>query len=107
LALEELAPFLDRVGDVDHHAVDLDQGEATPVECLTITRAEGSPVIQVTSTLIICSWTSNPASRMSAYQNKAVVYGLLFDVAAETLIRIAADPKHLGASIGATLVLYT
>jgi hypothetical protein len=42
-----------------------------------------------------------------AYQNKAVVYGLLFDVAAETLLRIAADPKHLGASIGATLVLHT
>jgi hypothetical protein len=42
-----------------------------------------------------------------AYQNKAVVYGLLFDLAAETLIRIAADPKHLGASIGATLVLHT
>ena len=37
-----------------------------------------------------------------AYQNKAVVYGLLFDVAAETLVRIAADPKHLGASIGAS-----
>jgi len=42
-----------------------------------------------------------------AYQNKAVVYGLLFDVAAETMLRIAADPKHLGASIGATLVLHT
>ncbi len=42
-----------------------------------------------------------------AYQNKAVVYGLLFDVAAETLLRIAGDPKHLGASIGATLVLHT
>jgi hypothetical protein len=42
-----------------------------------------------------------------AYQNKAVVYGLLFDVAAETLLTIAADPKHLGASIGATLVLHT
>jgi hypothetical protein len=42
-----------------------------------------------------------------AYQNKAVVYGLLFDVAAETLLRIAADPRHLGASIGATLVLHT
>ena len=41
-----------------------------------------------------------------AYQNKAVVYGLLFDVAAETLMRIAADPKHLGASIGVTLVLH-
>jgi len=42
-----------------------------------------------------------------AYQNKALIYGLLFDVAAETLLSIAADPKHLGASIGATLVLHT
>jgi len=42
-----------------------------------------------------------------AYQNKAALYGLLFDIAAETLLRIAADPKHLGASIGATLVLHT
>ena len=42
-----------------------------------------------------------------AYQNKAVIYGLLFDVAAETLLRIAADPKHLGARVGATLVLHT
>jgi hypothetical protein len=42
-----------------------------------------------------------------AYQNKALLYGLLFDIAAETLLRIAADPKHLGASIGATLVLHT
>jgi hypothetical protein len=42
-----------------------------------------------------------------AYQNKALVYGLLFDVAAETLLRIVADPKHLGARIGATLVPHT
>jgi hypothetical protein len=42
-----------------------------------------------------------------AYYNKAVIYGLLFDVAAETLRTIAADPKHLGAQIGATLVLHT
>jgi hypothetical protein len=42
-----------------------------------------------------------------AYQNKAVIYGLLFDVAAEVLMTIAADPKHLGARIGATLVLHT
>jgi hypothetical protein len=42
-----------------------------------------------------------------AFQNKAVIYGLLFDVAAETLLTIAADPKHLGARIGATLVLHT
>ena len=40
-----------------------------------------------------------------AYQNKAVVYDLLFRKAAETLLTIAADPKHLGARIGATAVL--
>src|SRR3979411_505806 len=35
-----------------------------------------------------------------AYQNKAAVYDLLFRTAAETLLTIAADPKHLGAHIG-------
>jgi hypothetical protein len=42
-----------------------------------------------------------------AYYNKAVIYRLLFEVAAQTLITIAADPKHLGAQIAATLVLHT
>jgi putative transposase/transposase-like zinc-binding protein len=42
-----------------------------------------------------------------AYQNKAVVYDLLFRAAAETLLTIAADPRHLGARIGATAVLHT
>jgi hypothetical protein len=42
-----------------------------------------------------------------AYQNKAVVYDLLLKVAAETLITIAADPKHLGARIGLTAILHT
>lgn len=42
-----------------------------------------------------------------AYTNKAVIYRLLFDVAAETLTTIAGDSKHLGAQIGATLVLHT
>ena len=42
-----------------------------------------------------------------AYTNKELIYGLLFDVAAETLRTIAADPKHLGARIGTTLVLHT
>ena len=42
-----------------------------------------------------------------AYQNKAVVYDLLFRTAAETLVTIAADPKHLGARIGLTAVLHT
>ena len=42
-----------------------------------------------------------------AYHNKAVVYHILFRAAAETLRIIAGDPKHLGAQIGATLVLHT
>jgi hypothetical protein len=42
-----------------------------------------------------------------AYYNKAVVYGLLFEIAAEVLTTIAADPKHLGAQVGVTLVLHT
>ncbi len=42
-----------------------------------------------------------------AYTNKAVIYGLLFQVAAETLRTIAADPRRLGARIGLTLVLHT
>jgi hypothetical protein len=42
-----------------------------------------------------------------AYQNKAVIYAILFKAAAETLITIAADPKHLGARIGLTAVLHT
>jgi Putative transposase/Transposase zinc-binding domain len=42
-----------------------------------------------------------------AYQNKAVVYDLLFKVSAETMLTIAADPKHLGVRIGLTSVLHT
>jgi len=42
-----------------------------------------------------------------AYQNKAVIYNLLFKVSAETMLTIAADPKHLGARIGLTSVLHT
>jgi hypothetical protein len=42
-----------------------------------------------------------------AYQNKAVVYDLLFRAASETMLTIAADPKHLGARIGITAVLHT
>jgi hypothetical protein len=42
-----------------------------------------------------------------AYQNKTVMYHILFRAAAETLRIIAGDPKHLGARIGATLVLHT
>ena len=42
-----------------------------------------------------------------AHQNKAVVYGILFRAAAETLRTIAADPKHLGAELGFFAVLHT
>ncbi len=42
-----------------------------------------------------------------AYYNKAVVYDILFKATAETLMTIAADPKHLGARIGFTSVLHT
>lgn len=42
-----------------------------------------------------------------AYQNKSVIYTILFRSAAQTLKTIAADPKHLGAQIGVTLVLHT
>jgi Putative transposase/Transposase zinc-binding domain len=41
------------------------------------------------------------------YQNKAVVYDLLFKASAETMLTIAADPEHLGAKIGITSVLHT
>jgi len=42
-----------------------------------------------------------------AYQNKAVIYNLLFTLSAETLLTIAADPKRLGARIGILSVLHT
>ncbi len=42
-----------------------------------------------------------------AYQNKAVVYDILFHATAETLRTIAADPKHLGAEIGFIAILHT
>lgn len=42
-----------------------------------------------------------------ALQNKRIVYGLLFRAASQTLVEIAADPKHLGARIGFLAVLHT
>lgn len=42
-----------------------------------------------------------------AYQNKAAIYDLLFKASAETMLTIAADPKHLGARIAITAVLHT
>ncbi len=42
-----------------------------------------------------------------AYHNKAAIYDLLFNASSETLITIAADPRHLGARVGAISVLHT
>jgi hypothetical protein len=42
-----------------------------------------------------------------AYQNKAVIYDLLFKASSEALLTIAADPKHLGARVGILSVLHT
>jgi hypothetical protein len=42
-----------------------------------------------------------------AYQNKAVVYDILFRTTADTLLTIARDPQHLGAEIGFFAVLHT
>jgi hypothetical protein len=42
-----------------------------------------------------------------AYQNKRAIYDILFKASAEAMLTIAADPKHLGASIGFTAVLHT
>src|SRR5262244_1483993 len=42
-----------------------------------------------------------------AYHNKALIYGLLFSTSAETMLTIAADPRHLGARIGITSVLHS
>jgi len=52
-------------------------------------------------------FTLPAAIRVLAYHNKPKLYGLLMSAAAETLRVIAADPKHLGAAIGATIVLHT
>ncbi len=42
-----------------------------------------------------------------AFYNKKILYGLLFRASADSLLEIAADPKHLGAQIGFLSVLHT
>jgi hypothetical protein len=42
-----------------------------------------------------------------ALQNQVLIYKLLFSASAETLLTIAADPKHLGARIGFFSILHT
>src|SRR5271169_58229 len=52
-------------------------------------------------------FTLPPKIGAIAYQNKAVIYDLLFKASAETLLTIAANPKRLGVKIGFTSVLHT
>ena len=52
-------------------------------------------------------YTLPGAIRDIAYQNKAVIYDLLFKAAAEATLTIAADPKRLGARIAITAVLHS
>ena len=52
-------------------------------------------------------FTLPPRIGAIAFQNKAVIYDLLFKASAETLLTIAADPKRLGVKIGFTSVLHT
>jgi hypothetical protein len=42
-----------------------------------------------------------------AFYNKETVYNVLFHAAAETLLTIAGDPRHLGAGIGFFAILHT
>jgi len=52
-------------------------------------------------------FTLPPLAAEIAFQNKRAVYAILFRAAAETMHDIAADPKHLGAEIGAVALLHT
>ena len=52
-------------------------------------------------------FTLPPAAAEIAFQNKALVYAILMRTAAEALMTLAADPKHLGAEIGLLAVLHT
>ena len=47
-----------------------------------------------------------PIARL-AYQNKRVIYDLLFGASAATLQKVAGDPEHLGAEVGILSVLHT
>jgi Putative transposase/Transposase zinc-binding domain len=52
-------------------------------------------------------FTLPPAAAEIAFHNKTAVYAILFKAAADTLRTIAADPKHLGAQVGAVAVLHS
>jgi Putative transposase/Transposase zinc-binding domain len=79
-------------------------------KCQSLARAEwvGKRTAEVLPTHYFHVVFSVPEQIASiAYQNKAVIYGILFRATAETLTTIAADPKHLGAEIGFFAVLHS
>src|SRR6201981_357301 len=66
------------------------------------------PSVRTLEHSIFSRWFTLPQQIATiAYQNKRALYGILFRVTAETLLTIAADPKHLGAEIGFFAVLHT
>ena len=88
-------------GSAAHRWLEARQGDLLPVEYYHLVFTLPAPISDL------------------AYSNKSVIYTIpkalaslmgqafLFKAAAETLQTIAADPKHLGARIGLTLVLHT
>ena len=75
-----------------------------------VSRSSGAPVAcrtrgRASAAALLTTWCSRCPPRIGAiaWQNKAEIYGLLFKAASETMLTIAADPKHLGARIGITL----
>ncbi|CDZ61668.1 IS91 family transposase [Neorhizobium galegae] len=65
----------------------------------------GRPISCLSDTYVVFTLPAEVAA--IAFHNKALVYDLLFKAASETMLTIAADPKHLGARIGITAVLHT
>lgn len=84
--------------------------EKTSCECQGQARAEWLAARQ-TELLPVAYFhvvfTLPPAVAEVAFQNKAMVYAILFRTAAETLRIVAADPRHLGAELGVVAVLHT
>ena len=98
---EELRPHDDRLQQLPQPALPEVPGAAAR-EWLAAREAELLPV-----PYFHVVFTLPSAIGDIAYQNKAVIYDLLFKASSETMLTIAADPKHLGARIGITSVLHS
>ena len=75
-------------GSIAHRWMEARQSELLPVEYFHVVFTLPSMVRDI------------------AYQNKEMIYKLLFKAASETLLTIGRDPKHLGAKLGITAVLH-